>query len=110
MFLNCNYPKECKIPKGRPKELKKIKLEMRQGKARLIVDMNDNVWLVDSSFYFGIELPRFIVKNIFGVDIFATVGAINIALLEWEDGRGKKYSQLSRENEDILKKYLLTLR
>ena len=30
--------------------------------------------------------------------------------LEWEDGRGNKYSQLSRENEDILKKYLLTLR
>lgn len=110
MFLNCNYPNECKIPKGRPKDLKRIKLEMRQGKARLIVDMNDNVWFVDGGYYFGIELPRFIVKNIWGVNIFETVGAINIALLEWEDGRGHKYAQLSRENEDILKKYLLTLR
>lgn len=112
MFLNCNYPNECKIPKGRPKEItpKSISLELKKGNYRLIALTNGNIYLVHDGYYFGIELPKFLTKNIFGISVFETIGKINIALLEWGSGRGRLYDQLGNAREDLLQTYLLTLR
>ena len=109
MFLNCNYPNECRIPKGKPKELKKAKLELKKGSLRLIVDTNDNIWFASNGYYIGIELPRFIVKNMFGVNVFRTIGNINLALLDWGEGRNR-LTQLSNEQQDLLTTYLLSIR
>ena len=110
VFLNCNYPNQFKMPKGKPKEIKKTKLELKKGTLKLLIDQNNNVWFVQDGYYWGIELPKFLIKNLFGVNIFETVGKINIALLEWGSGRGQMYSQLSNEQQDLLQTYLLTIR
>lgn len=109
MFLNCNYPNECRIPKGKPKELKHIKLELKKGKLRLIVSTDNNVYFVEDGYYFGIELSKFLVKTVFGVNVSETIGKINVALLEWGDGRSR-FATLSGKEEDLLKTYLLTIR
>ena len=112
VFLNCNYPKECKIPKGRPKGItpKSIKMELKKGNLRLLVLTNGDVYFVKDGYYFGIELPKFLTKNMFGISVFETIGKINIALLEWGSGRGRMYDRLSNEEADLLQTYLLTLR
>ena len=112
MFLNCNYPNECKIPKGRPKEItpKSISLELKKGNHRLIALTNGNIYLVHDGYYFGIELPKFLTKSMFGISVFETIGRINIALLNWGSGRGRLYYQLSNPDHGLLQKYLLTLR
>lgn len=111
MFLNCNYPNKCKIPKGRPKEVtpRTIQLEIKQQGVSLYVLKNGNVYFNNQNYYLGIELPKFLKKNMFGVNIFATIGAINIALLEWGDGR-EHLSYLNRIEEELLQKYLLTIK
>lgn len=112
MFLNCNYPNEFSIPKGKPKELKQVKLEIKKDKIRLLVSDSGNVYFVENGYYFGIELPKFLVKNAFGVNIFETIGKINIALMGWGCGRNLpvELSTLSRKQEDLLQTYLLTVR
>jgi len=109
MFLNCNYPYECKIPKGKPKNLKNIKLEIKKGKHKLLITSMGDIYFVDDGYYFGIELSKFLVKNLFGVNVFETIGKINIALLDWGYGRNK-FAALSTEQQDLLRTYLLTLR
>jgi hypothetical protein len=109
MFLNCNYPYECKIPKGKPKNLKNIKLEIKKGKHKLLIAPMGDIYFVDDGYYFGIELSKFLVKNLFGVNVFETIGKINIALLDWGYGRNK-FAALSTEQQDLLQTYLLTLR
>ena len=111
MFLNCNYPNGCKIPKGKPNEIKKVKLEIKKGGLRLIVCQNDNIYFAENGYYFGIELPKFLTEGMFGVNIFETIGKINMALLDWNYGRkGQEYSQLSNKQTDLLQTYLLTIR
>lgn len=110
MFLNCNYPNECLIPKGKPKELKHIKLELKRGNIRLLIDRNDNVYFVENGYYFGIELSKFLVKTIFGINAFRTIGKINMALLGWGDGRDHLYCKLTNEKEELLTLYLFTIR
>lgn len=108
MFLNCNFPGECKIPRGKPKGLK-FSLEMKKNGVRLFAENNGNVWLMKDHYYFGIELPKFIVKNIWGVRVFDTIANINLALLDWGDGRDN-LTQLGHGETDLLQMYLLTLR
>ncbi len=112
IFLNCNYPNKCLIPKGKPKGItpKNTEIELKIGKLKLIALHGGYIYFVENGYYFGIDLPRFIKRNPFGIDKFATIGAINLALLDWGDGRGSMYSRLSNEEENLLLKYLMTLR
>ncbi len=110
MFLNCNYPHQFQMPKGKPKALKKAVLEIKKGNKRLIIDSQNNAWFVSEGYYFGVVLPKFIVKSMWGVKIFETIGKINLALNDWGDGRGNKYARLNSWEEDLLGIYLLTVR
>lgn len=103
-FLNCNYPGPCKIPKGKPKCLKSTMFYLGVNKTTLVEQKPGTVWFkFDGNYYFGIELD--IKYNMIGlIDEFATVGALNIALLDFEG------TTLSNDQEDLLYKYLRTLR
>ena len=110
MFLNCNYPNKCSIPKGKPKELKRTRLEIKKGSKSIWVCENGNVYFeVDRGYYWGIELPKFVVKTPFGVNISETIGKINLALLDWGWGRNE-LATLSNEEEDLLRIYLMTIK
>ena len=110
MFLNCNYPNKCSIPKGKPKELKRTRLEIKKGNNKIWICENGNVYFeVDRGYYWGIELPKFIVKTPFGVNISETIGKINLALLDWGWGRNE-LATLSNEEEDLLRIYLMTIK
>lgn len=107
MFLNCNYPNECKIPKGKPKGMKPT-LEIKKNGTRLFVESNGNVWLMKDHYYFGIVLRKFIARSMWGVNVTDTIGQINLALLDWGEGRGK-LTQLGNDDVDLLCIYLKSL-
>lgn len=50
-------------------------------------------------------MPKFLSKNAFGIDIFETIGKINLALMDWGYGKNE-LAMLSREQEDLLRTYL----
>ena len=97
-FLNCNYPDKCKIPKGKPKI--KAWIELKTPEAHLIAETINRVWIeCERGYWYGIEFD--IKSNGFDrVNIFETIGAINIAMMDWEN------EVLESSQEDILRKYL----
>lgn len=65
----------------------------------LIEQKKGVVWFRENGYYWGIELD--IKYNRFGlIDEFSTVGAVNIALIDWGE------NPLSNAKEDLLYKYL----
>lgn len=104
-FLNCNYPNGVCIPPGKPKELKKVSLELKKGNISLLVEGENKIWfkekLGNKSYYMGIE---FDIKKTFGaVQEFETIGAVNLALLDWCE------EELCNDKYDLFVKYLRTL-
>lgn len=98
-FLNCNYPNGFSIEKGKPKCLKATMLQLKLGNLTLIEEKRGTIWFVEYSYYWGIELD--IKKDGLNfIDIFATVGAVNIALMNWGE------QPLDIEKENLLYKYL----
>lgn len=98
-FLNCNYPNRFTTEKGKPKCLKANMLQLKQGSLTLIEEKRGAIWFTEDSYYWGIELD--IKKDGLNfIDIFATVGAVNIALIDWGE------QPLNNAKEDLLYKYL----
>jgi len=98
-FINCNYPNTCKIPKGKPKELKSTMLKIKKNKITLIEQKQGTIWFKEGNYFWGIELDLK-YNNLKLIDIFGTVGAVNLALLDWNG------ELLGRDQEDLLYTYL----
>ena len=77
MFLNCNYPNEFIMPKGKPKELKSKKLEIKKGNLTLIVDQNDNIYFVQAYAGFGVGPSHLVAKSL-AAEISGEVGYFRI--------------------------------
>lgn len=98
-FLNCNYPGRFQVKKGKYKCLKSAMFQMKLNGITLIEQKHGTIWFVECGYYWGIELD--IKKDGLGfVDGFGTVGAVNIALLDWSE------QPLDNVKEDLLYKYL----
>lgn len=101
-FLNCNYPDKYLIVPGKPKCLKKATFSMTYNKSTLIEEKQGTVWFkIDRSHYYGIELD--LKHNSMKIDRFATVGAINIAMINWTG------EELFNDDKELLYKYLKLL-
>jgi hypothetical protein len=99
-FLNCNYPNKCTIPPGKPKQLKKTRFSMTLDGVTLIEEKKDTIWFVlYRKYYYGVELD-IKYNRLKQIDIFGTVGAVNIELLNWTG------ETLGNTEEDLLYKYL----
>jgi len=98
-FLNCNYPEKCKIAKGKPKCLKSHMLQLKYNGFSLIEQKRGVIWFVENSYYWGIELD-IKYNRLNSLKKFETVGAVNIALLDWNG------ETLNNGDEDLLYKYL----
>lgn len=102
-FLNCNYPNEFKVSKGKPKCLKKTRFSMKLDGTTLIEEKQGTVYFtIEKGYYYGIELD--LKYNRFGIiDKVQTVNAINIQMINWV---GKELYDTDRE---LLIKYLKQL-
>ena len=101
-FLNCNYPNKCKIPKGKPK-IKQEQLKLECNGISLIAEKDNKIWIdTGKNYWIGIEFE--IIKDIFNkVDIFTTIGKINLALMDWIG------EPLNNEQVHIIDLYLRTI-
>lgn len=88
LFLNCNYPWEREIPKGKPKEITdyKTNFEIIKGTARLIAMKDGDIYIEECDYYWGIRLERFFLRNAtskWGIDIESVIRSINWELDNW---------------------------
>ena len=112
MFLNCNYPDKCKIPKGKPKELKKsnVKFEIKAYNSHLFITNDDKVYFQitnDRGYYWGIDLKPYFDnpnnKNMLNrMNWWKVICSIERDLIDWSSGLGNG-------ERDILIWYLRTL-
>ena len=98
-FLNCNYPNEYKIPKGKPKEIK-ASFEIKKGNNSLIVNGKNEIWLKEGSFYMGIRFEPVRGHTFDNIKAWETISEINTALYNW-GGMG-----LNSDNESLILIYL----
>ena len=98
-FLNCNYPNEYKVPKGKPKEIK-ASFEIKKGSNSLIVNGKNEIWLKEGSFYMGIRFEPARGHMFDDIKAWKTINEINMALYNWcEIG-------LTSDNENLIQIYL----
>lgn len=104
-FLNCNYPGQFMVPKGKPKELKNARFEMKLNKTTLIEQERGTVWFREgnSAYYVGIKLDLK-HNSLKMIDTHATVSAVEQKLMDWAGQR------LRMQERELLQRYLKMIR